>query len=488
MPPRRGVEAIVRNREKFGCWALWLCCWALGCDGDNHPPSDQGMSTLPGMDGGGGSSGGGSGSGGAGPDDDGGTVDASRADGASGSADAAGLDGGGLPPIAWVDPGTAPWVPVPKAEVESVCKLDLAALEAAELSLNIPWVIVRYGRLCYEHYPLGETAMTAAEVYSTTKTMGGVVTGVAAYQTRDLPRTGPKTGPLSDWDRVDYWLDTFSYNQDAYVAHVLAMVGHNANLAYGQKQHSYDTTGSVQINTLSDIITAAIAQDAPRLGANLEEFWQKFLVEPLGMEVSTWSAGTPAKTFGFTWTSSVRDMARVGLLIVNRGMWNGQRVLGEDWIYKMTHPAFEDGNTGYGYLTWLSAWSNHSIGFSAPVNQGANVTCAPVALWGSYPHGELSMAPDCNYEAPYACTQGLDVGVSQAVGLGGQLIQMHPGLDLVIAARNDPLQGAGVWQALMPAVVNADPMYMGDQTAFCEAYSGNAYAPDLKAPWREVPP
>jgi hypothetical protein len=391
------------------------------------------------------------------------------------------------PPIAYVDPGDQPWEPVSEDQVEEVCGLDLAALQQARTALPIPWAIVRHGRLCYENVPAGETPMTATEVFSTTKTMGATVVGIASHQTRDIPRSGRQTGQLSDWDRVDHWLDDFTYNPDAHVAHVLAMVGHNADLSLGAKQHAYDTTGDVQINSLSRMVNVAVAQDPARLGADIEEFTRRFLFEPLGMRASTWTGGASDKVFGYSWSASTRDMLRLGLLLLNRGTWNGQRVLAEEWVYKMTHPAFEDGNTGYGYLTWLSSRSNHSIGFSPPTAQGPNVQCAPAALWESYPHGELSRSPDCNYEPPYDCEQGLDVGVFQAVGFMGMLIQVHPGLDLVIAARADPLGGAGVWPALLPAVVNADPQYAGDQDAFCQAYAANEYAPDWHGPWRNVP-
>jgi hypothetical protein len=413
--------------------------------------------------------------------------------GAAGALSSPGMDGGlADPAIQWVDPGAGPWQPVPESEVEAVCGLDLAALQQAKLTLNVPWVIVRHGRLCFEHYPLGETPTSAAEVYSTTKTLGALVVGIASYETRDLPKDGSKTGQLSDVDRVDHWFDlpsaTFpEIHPDAHVAHVLAMTAHNSSLAYGSKQHAYDVTGSVQINALSDMVNAAISQDPGRLGANIEEFTQRFLFQPLGMTSSTWSNGAPDKTFGFTWSSSVRDMARVGLILLNRGMWDGKRVLAEEWVYKMSHPAFEDGNTAYGYLTWLSSLSNHSFGFSPPVDQGATMPCTPVALWDEYPHGDLSMAPDCNYAAPYTCDRNFDVGVFQALGLGGQVIQVHPGLDMVIAVRNEPLFGANVWPSLRPAVVAADPVHQGNDSAFCQAYERNDYAPDLKGPWSSKP-
>ncbi len=396
-------------------------------------------------------------------------------------ADASAEDAGAPPPDA-VDPGTGPWEPVPQDQVEETCNLDTALLAEADATLNAPWAVVRYGRLCHEFYPPGETPTTTAEVFSTTKTLGALVTGIASYETRNIPRTDRKTGQLLDWDRVDHWLDSFSYNPDAHVAHVLAMVGHNEDLSYGNKQHAYDTVGDVQINTLSDMVNTAISQDPERLGANIEEFTQRFLYEPLGMTLSSWTDGAVDKVYAYTWSSSVREMARVGLLILNRGWWNGRRVLDESWIYKMTHPAFEDGNTSYGYLTWLGSWSNHSIGFSPPTGQGPSVPCAPAALWNFYPHGELSEAPNCNYEPPYSCDQDFDAGVWQGVGMGGNVIQGHPGLDMVLVVRNELLGGAGLWPAVQPAVIAGDPTYAGDQGQFCEAYANNRHAPDLR-PW-----
>jgi hypothetical protein len=110
--------------------------------------------------------------------------------------------------------------------------------------------------------------------------------------------------------------------------------------------------------------------------------------------------------------------------------------------------------------------------------------CAPFALWEHYPHG-LSESPDCNYAAPYPCEQQFDVGVWQAVGLGGQVIQGHPDLDLVLVVKDLTPLGTGpeapslLWNAVKGAVIEADPIYAGDDAAFCKAYSSNSYAPDL---------
>jgi hypothetical protein len=376
------------------------------------------------------------------------------------------------------DPGTAPWEPVGADEVAETCKLDPDLLAAANATINTDYAVVRYGKLCHEYYPTGSDA--SAEIWSSTKTLGALVTGIAMYQTRELERNGPKTGPISDFDRADHWLDpsTITFNPDATLAHVLAMVGHNADLSYGAKTYMYDTVGDVQINRLSDVINTAIAQDPERLGADLEQFTRRFLYDAIGMTDSTWSGGAADKVFAYTWSSTVRDMARVGLLILHRGVFGGQRVLEEGFIYKMIHPSFEDSNTAYGYLTWLNARS----GAAGPGGAGMGVggdPCSPAAIWNDYPHG-LSEAPDCLYTAPATCEQEHDIGVWFAAGLGGQFIVGHAGLDLVLVVKNYPAGPAQLWSAVRPALVALDPEYAGDEEAFCEAYGSSSYAPDLE--------
>ena len=39
---------------------------------------------------------------------------------------------------------------------------------------------------------------------------------------------------------------------------------------------------------------------------------------------------------------------------------------------------------------------------------------------------------------------------------------------------------AGLWPIVRPAVLARDPRYAGQDSAFCEAYAGNHYAPDLR--------
>ncbi|MEO1022165.1 MAG: serine hydrolase [Bacteroidota bacterium] len=48
---------------------------------------------------------------------------------------------------------------------------------------------------------------------------------------------------------------------------------------------------------------------------------------------------------------SARDQARFGLLTLNRGMWNNEQILSEDWVTKSLTPT--DVKTDYGFMNWF---------------------------------------------------------------------------------------------------------------------------------------
>jgi CubicO group peptidase (beta-lactamase class C family) len=44
------------------------------------------------------------------------------------------------------------------------------------------------------------------------------------------------------------------------------------------------------------------------------------------------------------------DMARLGLLTMHKGMWNGQRIISEEWLAMATTPT--PANNGYGFMNF----------------------------------------------------------------------------------------------------------------------------------------
>ena len=360
-----------------------------------------------------------------------------------------------------VDPGTGPWDLIAEAQVQDVCRLDPELLQQVVMRQDQSFAIVRYGRLCFVSGENASDGPGVSHLFSATKTLGALLTGAVMYQTRDLPQSSASMGgPLLEWDRMDKWIDLTTLpsrgrvNPDATVAHVLGMVGYSDDLSFGQKRHRYDADGSREINYLIRVIDNVVKQDPQRFGADAVEVKDRLFAK-LGFEDSSWNVDF----FGYSWYGSLLDMARLGLLALHGGIYNGERLVDSEYIYNMTHPAFEDGSTRYGYLTWL--------------NGG---TCQPRAIHASYPHG-ISEASDC---ADGNCDQDNDVGVWSAIGAGGQYIVGHRGLDMVVVGKNwGSGGGEELFDLVLPSIVAADPRFMGDQEAFCEAYARGAYAPDL---------
>lgn len=80
--------------------------------------------------------------------------------------------------------------------------------------------------------------------------------------------------------------------------------------------------------------------------------------------------------------STARDLTRFGLLHLNDGMWNGERVLPEGWVRYVSTPAPaqpEGDGAGYGALWWLYG-EKHGLpegAFAAQGNRGQFVMVVP---------------------------------------------------------------------------------------------------------------
>jgi CubicO group peptidase (beta-lactamase class C family) len=114
---------------------------------------------------------------------------------------------------------------------------------------------------------------------------------------------------------------------------------------------SYCTSGTYVLNA---ILTKAT-------GMELSDFAEEYLFEPLGIESVTWIPflGGWAEVCGIQ-SMLPRDMAKIGLLVLQNGNWNGEQIISEDWIrrsmqeYVTLEPDQQPSwGRGYGYLWWL---------------------------------------------------------------------------------------------------------------------------------------
>jgi CubicO group peptidase (beta-lactamase class C family) len=125
-------------------------------------------------------------------------------------------------------------------------------------------------------------------------------------------------------------------------------------LAYVLARPMAVTPGTVfKYNSGSPMMVAAIIEMATRLP--LEEFARKALFEPLEIRDFTWLKN--ARGFchaGGGLSLKPMDMAKIGELVLNKGMWRGRRIVSEGWIERAVTPRFatEFNDSGYGYFWW----------------------------------------------------------------------------------------------------------------------------------------
>lgn len=395
----------------------------------------------------------------------GGTGGVGAMGGASGVGGAGGAAGmGPVPGGEWQDSGPGPFVLVPEGDVAAECKLDINMLKASGYRNG---AVFRYGKLCYAdgsiESPYG--------VFSVTKTVAGTVMAAAYWETRDNSKRMLPSDPISTWG------GTGSTRISEYAGMV---AGAGSGREWGSHAFAYDTFGTNLARTGAPMENS-LAEGSVS-GATTLEAVRDNLFAKLGVQGS-WPTGT----WGTGATISLTDMGRIGIALTHGGWFNGEQVLDPDWVYWMTHPHWEDGNTSYGMYLWLNHRGNATgIGGTLSASGAGPTTgdpCAPAAIWQSYPHAP-SEATDRRPASGQSCDQMHDTGVFSAQGLGGQFIVGHRGLDLVMVARDFSGAGGpmGLWELVRPSLVALDPMYMGDEAAFCEAYGSGNYAPDLLVP------
>jgi CubicO group peptidase (beta-lactamase class C family) len=111
------------------------------------------------------------------------------------------------------------------------------------------------------------------------------------------------------------------------------------------------------------VLSAALAA---RTGQAVGEYLRPRLFDPLGIPVRPWAtspAGIPLGGTGLRATTE--DIAKLGQLYLQRGVWKGHRLLSETWVDASTSKQVDNSSTapdwaqGYGYQFWRSRHASY---------------------------------------------------------------------------------------------------------------------------------
>ena len=131
------------------------------------------------------------------------------------------------------------------------------------------------------------------------------------------------------------------------------MAGYVASLPVKDKPGSRFYYSSGNSNVLSGIIRTIVGQK------DYHAFPYKALFHKIGMHHTLMEPDASGTFVGSSYIyASARDYARFGLLYLNDGVWNGERILPEGWVKKTTTAPAANKLKNYGYQFWLNGFDD----------------------------------------------------------------------------------------------------------------------------------
>lgn len=309
------------------------------------------------------------------------------------------------------DPATIAWPDGDLVEDTSLPSgVDAAALEAASVwafdrespeQVTLSLMVVHRGKIIHERYAPGVQISTKTRTWSTAKSIASTLIGMMVDEGRMsldeplgiewLPATrSPETDPrnaitLRNVLNMSSGLETIDNRGMEYAtgsglsywAGASSIVGARSRALIREPgtfwdYENYDTLLGVYAMKL------ALGDDQTYM-----EFPRRRLLDKIGMRNTLLSVDR----FGdFILSSQVytnaRDLARFGLLYLNDGVWNGERLVSQEWIefVRTPAPATADIGNQYGGQFWLVPDNRNDVprdAYSTAGNRGQYVVVVP---------------------------------------------------------------------------------------------------------------
>jgi CubicO group peptidase (beta-lactamase class C family) len=112
-------------------------------------------------------------------------------------------------------------------------------------------------------------------------------------------------------------------------------------------------------------------------GKSYNTYFREKIRDRIGMN-GTWLRNNE---YNNVYYSTPRSMARFGLLLLNKGIWDKTAVLSDAGYFNNQVNTSQNLNLSYGYLTWLNGKSTHMLPTLQNVFSGALVPDAPAEMY-----------------------------------------------------------------------------------------------------------
>jgi CubicO group peptidase (beta-lactamase class C family) len=213
-------------------------------------------------------------------------------------------------------------------------------------------LVVKDDKLALERYSGGLDRDHNYELYSITKGVAAILAGMLVDEGK--LRLDDKVGELVTKLRPEL-AEKFVDKRELEVRHLLTM---SSGLHYDFKPKDdpiyYTAPDRLQLaagtqpklppgqafeyTDINPILTAAVLTAAA--GMPIQDYAEARLFRPLGMRNWAWGRADRKGLVSTGWGLRLRpvDMAKIGLLVLHQGQWEGRRLVSAEWIRQMTSP------------------------------------------------------------------------------------------------------------------------------------------------------
>jgi len=289
--------------------------------------------------------------------------------------------------------GTGP-ADIPSAQPEAVGVDSRKLVELSEWirheRLDVrSLLVVKDGKLVFERYSSGVDRDSNHELYSVTKFVSALLVGTLVADGKLTP--SDKVAPRLSAARPDL-APALADKNTVELRHLMSMssglsyklVEGTDTLYYGVKDRLKVAASAgvrakpgaefdyIDVNPV--LVGAAVALAA---GQSEDSYAQDRLFKPLGMTHYRWDGADGAGAVSGGWGLRLRsiDMAKLGMLMLDKGQWHGRQVVPASWVERMTTPAGPAAD--YGYYTWVNNIVKTEREFGAMGYKGQFITVLP---------------------------------------------------------------------------------------------------------------
>jgi CubicO group peptidase (beta-lactamase class C family) len=236
------------------------------------------------------------------------------------------------------------------------------------------FIILKDGKIAMESYYGTFTKQSLWYWASAGKTLTSFMTGIAASEgklnledrTSDHLGAGWTTAPIEKEQKIqilDQLSMTSGLDESIFECTTPNCLQYKADAGSRWAYHNGPYT------LLQNVIANAVSED-------FNVYFNERLRNPIGMD-GFWIAQGEGNNIYY---SSARAMARFGLLVLSRGVWDSDVILSDSGYFsKMLRPS-QSLNKAYGYLWWLNGQDNFMAPASQVIFTGQLIPAAPADL------------------------------------------------------------------------------------------------------------